>query len=476
MSIGSEPPSVNAPHTSPRPSRRRWRAESGFTIVEVLAAASVLIVGMLGTVAMLDGASARTVAITARDAATGLQRELVERSRSIPYPQLTTASLPGQLQALPGLEDASPAPGYQVRRRGFTFTIVLSVCTRDDPKDGLGVHDASFCAGSPAGTQDRNADDYKLVSTDVSWAEVRAHGRARQQTIVNNRGNAAGPGICSISLNAGTNNVITSVLASATLSVCVTLTPAAVTWSVDGEVKGNATGAGAAWSALWPLTELHDGTYLVGARAYDSAGRSGPGRSTSVTLNRFLPLAPGGLVAGRNGSVVELEWLANKERDVVGYRVYRGATAVASCSLTTTTACQDTSPPALALLTYTVVALDRDVAGNLREGVASLPVDVLSLNRRPNPPTGLSAALNANGAVTLTWTPPSPADPDIGDRIAFYRIYRDGTAIGARYDRTGLGTERSYVDARTGGTPHSYWITAVDTQLAESVVVGPVTL
>ena len=204
-------------------------------------------------------------------------------------------------------------------------------------------------------------------------------------------------------------------------------------------------------------------------------GRSGPGRALTVTLNRFLPAAPAGLAAGRNGAVVELEWLANSERDIAGYRVYRDGTLVASCSLSTDTTCQDTSPPGSALLTYTVVALDRDpVTGNLREGTASPPVTVTQSNLPPNAPTGLTASTNSDGDTVLSWNAPVPADPD-GDSIAFYRIYRDGTAVGDRYDRTALGSQTTYVDGRNGGTQHTYWVTAVDTQLAESVAVGPVT-
>ena len=219
--------------------------------------------------------------------------------------QLTSNSVYQQLQAIPGLEDASASTGYQLLRRGHTYTVTLGACSQDDPKDGLGIHDAgSFCAGSSAGTADRNPDDYKLVTVDLAWADAAATKTSHEQTEINNPDNAAGPGICGLSLNAGTNNVITSILASLNVSVCVTFAPVAVSWTIDGSVQGEArSGRGTAWSFLWAIQTLVDGTYQVGARAFDASGRSGPGRSLTVTINRFLPITPIGLAAGRNGSV-----------------------------------------------------------------------------------------------------------------------------------------------------------------------------
>jgi len=454
---------------------RRIQNDAGYTLIEVLVASVVLLVGMVGAVSMIDGANARTISTSAREGATNVQRELVERARSIPYTKLVTGTVAAELQALPGLEDASPDPGYQIRRRGFTYTVVIGVCSQDDDEDQFGVHDASFCPGGAAGTLDRNPDDYKRVTIDLTWSGPRAGGRSHQQTLVNNPGSSVSPGICSISLTGATNNVITSTIANASFSLCLTNNPSTVVWSVDGVVQGNATGSGATWNFLWPIQSLFDGTYLVSARAFDSSARSGPTRSLSVTLNRFLPLPPSGFAAGRNGAAVEMEWLANQERDIVGYRAYRGGTMVASCSLTEETTCRDTNPPAQPLLTYTLVALDRDTSGNLREGAASAPVTVTQLNNPPNPPTGLTASTNAAGSTVLTWQAPVPADPDVGDSVAFYRIYRDGAAIEDRYDRTGLGTDLSYEDSGTGGTEHTYRVTAVDGQLAESTVAGPVT-
>jgi hypothetical protein len=74
----------------------------------------------------------------------------------------------------------------------------------------------------------------------------------------------------------------------------------------------------------------------------------------------------------------------------------------------------------------------------------------------------------------LTWTAPPVPDPDQGDYIASYRIYRDGTLIANRVASVS-GTETTWVDQRTNGATHTYWVRSVDTRLAESNALGPVT-
>jgi hypothetical protein len=88
---------------------------------------------------------------------------------------------------------------------------------------------------------------------------------------------------------------------------------------------------------------------------------------------------------------------------------------------------------------------------------------------KPSPPTGLGGVANADGSKTLTWTAPASGNP-----VAFYRIYRDGVEYTQRYDQTG-DTTPSYTDPGDGNT-HTYYVTAVSTNLAESSYLGPVSL
>jgi hypothetical protein len=87
-------------------------------------------------------------------------------------------------------------------------------------------------------------------------------------------------------------------------------------------------------------------------------------------------------------------------------------------------------------------------------------------NTAPAPPGTLTATAS-EGNTVLSWDA-SAGDPDAGDSVDFYRIYRDGTAYADRYDRTGTGAELTYTDTQTDGVAHLYRVVAVDTQLAES--------
>jgi prepilin-type N-terminal cleavage/methylation domain-containing protein len=87
---------------------------------------------------------------------------------------------------------------------------------------------------------------------------------------------------------------------------------------------------------------------------------------------------------------------------------------------------------------------------------------------KPSPPTNLQGTANADGSRALTWTAPSGGNP-----VAFYRVYRDGVEYTDRYDATG-DASTTYTDPGDGAQ-HSYYITAVSTNLAESSYVGPVT-
>jgi hypothetical protein len=266
-----------------------------------------------------------------------------------------------------------------------------------------------------------------------------------------------------------TDSTISSVSASLTTSA----TPAAVVWAVDGKIQGNATGGGTAWSFSWPISSLDDGTYDVSAWTVDANGNQGAATALTIKLNRYAPRAPTGFNAGRNGSVIDFEWIPNTEKDIVGYRVYRtntGGPDVQVCGLQTpVTNCIDNTPPAGSPISYYAVGYDLDPSGNAREGAHSATANVTTTNLPANPPTNLQLSVSG-GSTTLTWTAPSVADAD-GDPVSFYRIYRDGSSYAYRYGRT---TKLTFTDAATGGTTHTYYITTVDPQLAESTIVGPV--
>lgn len=539
--------------------------EGGFTLIEVMVAAFILVVGILGTLQMLTYSSLATTTTKAREQGVALQREIVEAARSLPYDQLMPNSIVSKIQALPDLGDDQPStPGWQIERRGFTYTVSVGTCSVDDPSDGTGNDsDATFCppgnttsaatcrtilgtSGSiqgnpgvatsntldigncgidlnldgqvdyltraqlatdaglslcsmlnwcPTTTTDTYPDDYKRIVTLVRWNRGGGSRYALQSTTVPNPGSAAAPQMLSLTPTAGT--LVTSG-SSITFNAVTSRTPAAVAWSVDGNATGTATGAGTGWTFSWNLGtvstgaspnsgEILDGAYVVSAKAFDAYGSFGQTKAQTITLNRRPPYAPGQFAGGRNPSgsggsgAVDFEWAPNKERDVVGYRVYRvpaTGSPVQVCpatagATTQATACEAADEPSTLSLNYYAVAYDRDTAGNLRAGDVSPTITVTSTNNPPLPPGTLSAS-TSNGNTVLTWGA-SAGDPDVGDQVAFYRIYRDGKAYDNRYDRTGTGNELTYTDTNTNGVTHDYSVVAVDTQLAESTFSNTVT-
>jgi Tfp pilus assembly protein PilV len=459
---------------------RRLTQERGFTIVEMMVAALVVLTGALGTMAMLDTANKRSRGAADRQTGTALARQVLEAAKSVPYRDVAPASIVSRLREDVAVGGISASP-WQVERDNTTFTLEVDVCWLDDPADGLGSRAAgNFCAGSgTGGTEDGNAIDHKRVVVVASWENSSGEGSARQSTLISARGGLDAPGVSSIQLTSPTASPITNPLtASASFAVTTNEDAAAVVWSLDGTQQETAVGADTEWTFSWQLP-AGDGFYDVSAQAFDSAGFGGEVRSVTVVVNRYVPAAPEDMVAARNDGVVEARWSASRERDVIGYRVYReaqgsGAPEVA-CEFTSETTCVDTTAPARtgSALDYWVVAIDRDASDAEREGEPSARVNVNAPNSPPNPPLELILAKDADGNNILQWTPAAVPDPD-GDPIE-YVVYRDGTEIRDRYDQV-PGTQTTLTDyTAQGAVTHDYWVAAVDDRLAESTLLGPVT-
>lgn len=361
--------------------------QRGFTIIEVLVAATLLVVGVLGTISLVDVSNAKTNQSKGREGATNLAREVVEGARTIGYQQLQPASIKAQLQAMPGL--ANSGVDWTVKRRGFAYTVEVKVCSVDDPKDGYGSHaGTTFCTdSSTAGSADAQAEDSKRATVDITWKSFSKTRTLRQVALIASDG-AAGPPVTSLVSTAPvvpdpaapviTGSSITSVAFKATVPAGVS----SVVYSLDGVDKGNATVAanGTDWAFSLPISTLSDGGYDVSARAVDARGVAGPSFSIPLKLIRSQPAAPAGLVGGPNTifvngaaqTVIELEWRANSERNVIGYRVYNANNAlVCPANL-------QTIDPKLWCIdfaatggTYFVRALYRDAGGIVREGPAS---------------------------------------------------------------------------------------------------------
>lgn len=478
------------------PASSRLHGERGFTLIEVMVAMLILVVGIGAAIAMIDGASARTLANKEREAGNALTREVIEAARSVPYRQLTPTTTVSTLQALPALDDSTPStPGWTVERRNQTYTITVSVCSIDDSQDGLGdTSGGNFCVANNA-TADTNPDDYKRLTVTVRWTRGSVTRDITQTGIVNNEASSSGPSVEFTGQTPGglatTEITSPSGLPNITFDVQAETGATGIRFAVDGVLLETATGTTATFT--WKINtggeHTPDGTYLVSVTAFDAEGTPGPTKSRTIRLNRDIPSAPGDVFGGFNPrawgpdatGIVEIQWARNNEPDVTGYRVYRnsgsGDELVPGCDQPgdpTFTYCRDMNPPATAATDYYIVALDQDPAtGTKREG-ARTALTATRATTEPNQPTTLSAVAD-DDSVVLTWDDSPPATPQYtGSNIIFYRVYRDGTTLGDRWAKTGQESLTSFRDIAALAGNHVYYVTAVDENFSESAPLGPV--
>jgi type II secretory pathway pseudopilin PulG len=482
--------------------------EDGFTLFEVLIAAVVLIVGLTSLFGLLDVGLKAAASTRAREGATSLARQILEDATTIPYSQLAPSSITEELQAMSGLSNAGSGSTWELSRRGITYTVKVQECSIDDPKDGYGVHknglgENPFCSDSNIeglAKEDPQPEDLKRITADISWV---ARGRSpvvHQVETVTAAGeapglNASGLQLTTPKVGAPTAPVIVAQPAENKLIFTVKSPKGteAMSWSLDGVRQATAPTfiSGTEWTFSWliPKPEVSDGTYHVAVQAIDATGISGPPTSISVTLIRGVPSAPqvtyGGFnevtVSGVKTKVAELQWQANPERNVIGYRVYNATNKLVCPSsletLSTVQTCTDFALEAKATesnQTYKVVALYRKAEGEVlstavSEGTAASSILAKGPPAGPNVPgSPLTATKNADGSVTLKWSAPSG-----GAAVVFYRVYRSTTEYSGRYSVVVAGTTE-FTDTQAA-TSHSYWVTAVNANLTESPFLGPVT-
>lgn len=376
---------------STRTARGLARSQAGLTIVETLVAATLLLIGALGTFALIDTANSTTAASRAREGATNLGREVLEDSRSVAFTKIGQANwLQPQLQALAGGSGTVTTPSTYaqsttVDRRGIRYTVTVTPCSVDDSRDGYGAHAAgtNWCSDSSStGTSDGQPEDLKRVSTSITW---NVNGRAQRLDMAATFGSAGvaiGPAVASLAITAPSG------LSGSTPTITVNPSGGIVTFrgtsigaydmrfTVNGtdQTTGVTNNANGTWSFNWNITSVKDGTYSVGAVAIDALGTRGQPLNLQVTLNRNVP-APlanptGGYnyvyVNGTKTLVVEGAWDANTEGNVTGYEMLRGATSVCGSSSNQVPACIDLNPPTSGTNNYTIKTWYRDGAGNLQ--------------------------------------------------------------------------------------------------------------
>jgi prepilin-type N-terminal cleavage/methylation domain-containing protein len=517
--------------------RRCAPDERGFTIVEVLAAIVVLAIGLGAMFQLMIAATHATATNRIRQAETSLARELTEDSLSLSYTQLTTSGIASALQATVPNSQLSGSSLIVTRPVGSTssgasanypFTATFSACSLDDPADGYGNHNSapisggSWCTDVAAnGTQDSNPDDYKRVSVTVSPSSGRTTPTVQQTILVYAKATHPPAVSCLAAIAGGTfscpgANLSIKTGTSQQFNVTTTVPAASVEWLVNGSLPTSAqqgtglnpytpSGTNSQFSWYFPTTTWNsstytiDGTYTISALALDANGNQGTKSSLQVTVNEHMALPPSSVIAGWNQQIqgVDLQWTPSVDQDVLYYIVYNQNGQVAGCTHVTGFTCTDLSAPSpgtepttctgspnnyqsfTTANPYWVVGVDTDPSTGQARISTFQPahVDANLCDHPPSTPTGLSPPSGG----TLNWSlPSSPMDPDPGDTIKQWRIYRwpvgqNPSFPGSRLDLIGekdsLGNDvTSYTDrsADPGGVAQDYCVTAVDSELNES--------
>lgn len=479
--------------------RRPFSPEAGFTLVELLVAVFVLLVGVLGVVALVDGANQTTSANRAREAATNLTRELIEDARSIAYGSLQPATLAATLAAQSG-GTAQPNGTVVFERRGVTFTSTPSVCYVDDPKDGYGSHGGATFCNSNQDTRDGFAQDYKRFTVVTTWDGAKGSGTSRQSAVINDPGSAIAPQVTAFAMTAPTTctgnppcaQIDSGLSPTATFSVSTSTPAAKVTWYVNDMKMGTALGsASGPWTFTWSLAGVATGTYTVSVRA--NSGKDGAVRSMVVPVREPPTSSPTSPFGGMNqlwSNVAELNWTP-VAATVLGYEVerlaggswqavtcYDSKGSVAATPRPTGSYCMDKSAAgATKYRIFTVYSL----SGTPTRSAPS-PEVTIGTNVRPCPPGSLAVST----AGKVTWSAPTSAAGCDATRVKSYRVYRHLAASGgalpagfavtldSRSFQTSSGSVTEWTDAAHQNNKTHYWVTAVDDFNAESTIVGPV--
>lgn len=514
---------------------RAVRSESGFTMIEVMIASVVLLVGLLSLLLLVNTANQYTNGNRARQAATNLARDVVENARSLSYTQLTPTGIAAALQPLVNGSTLSGSSLTVTRQldgspaQAFTFTVSFNVCSMDDPSDGTGDHSSSPTSGgawctdvAASGTTDTEPDDYKRVSVSVTPAAPYSTRTSQETVLVPNNG-INGPSVTCLSTSAscpGTDQSIatgaspqspTATPAGITFNVTTSTRPADITWKVNGNPPTTAmvpSGAsdpyvptGTSSSFTWNTATVPDGIYQISAAARDSNGNVGSAETIQIKLNRQLATPPAWVNAGFNKNIsgVDVQWIPSVDGDIQSYIVYSqvGTNTPTQVCQTSGLSCTDLTAPTPAgppaclnppqsyttPNQYWVVGVDTDPS-NGQPRVSTIQSNRVDANLCDHPPkkaATLTGTVNANGTITLSWAlPASPVDPDTGDTIGDWRIYRvaKGAAFafpGSRYQFIGATDSSgnwvtSYTDQAPdpGGVQQTYCVTSVDRILQEA--------
>lgn len=199
-----------------------------------------------------------------------------------------------------------------------------------------------------------------------------------------------------------------------------------------------------------------------------------PTSTPTSTLDTTPPSIPAGLAAGAiTQSSIALSWHASTDNvGVVGYKIYRNGTLIATSK---TTSYASTGLSASTAYTYTVAAYD--AAGNISTQSASVKATTSVVPPVVTPPssggalvptaaTHLTASNITASSLTLSWTAATEPGGGIGGYYIFSNGKQVGATIGTTFTQTGL----------VAGTAYTYTVSAHDIKAGISPLSQPITV
>ncbi|GGD82552.1 hypothetical protein GCM10010911_45880 [Paenibacillus nasutitermitis] len=219
---------------------------------------------------------------------------------------------------------------------------------------------------------------------------------------------------------------------------------------------------------------------IDGARPITAAGGNGGGSGLNPNQpdnsDTTPPAAPAGLTGTAGNSVVVLNWAANSESDLAGYKVYvsedNGSTWDAGTKIAGGSVTSHTVGGLTNGVSYRFAVTAFDAAGN--ESVKSAGVTATPQappeGKPPAAPRGLTGKA-ANTLVTLSWMANSETD------LSGYEIYysADNGATWTNGPKLGRVTETEVTGLRNG-TAYSFTISAFNTAGESSARAEPITI
>jgi chitodextrinase len=198
-------------------------------------------------------------------------------------------------------------------------------------------------------------------------------------------------------------------------------------------------------------------TYSYTVQAVDAAGNASAqsaaaSATTPAAADTTPPSTPVGVAAAAASfSQINLSWGASTDNvAVIGYRVYRGGSLLATVGAVT--AYQDAGLSPATAYSYTVQAIDAAGNASAQSAPASATTPAAPDTAAPSIPTGLTATATSSSQISLSWTAST-------DNVAVtgYRVYRGGALL------VTLGAVTSLQNTGlTPSTSYSYTVQAVD--------------